>query len=501
MTRKKKMMMNVTIGGLYQIITIICNFILPKFYLRYYGSSVNGLVSSISQFLTMVTLCECGVGAVVQSAMYKPLAENDDNSLSEIVISSNSFFRKIIYILIVYTVGLMIFYPLITINSFDYLYTAALIMILSFSYFAQYYFFLTYRLLLNADQLGFIHLMVHSIALIVNTILSIVLIKAGTSVHIVKLMSSLVFICQPIALRLYVHKHYSINLKLKLHGEPIKQKWNGFAQHIASIVLTNTDTAVLTLFSTLENVSIYSIYYLVVHGLRSLLLSMTTGIQAMFGNMYAKKEIDLLSDTFTTVTWIMNFSVTTLFTIAGIMLVPFVSVYTHGVTDANYIQPIFAVIITLAYAMYCIRLPYNMLVFAAGRYKQTQWSSIIEATLNIMISVILISNFGINGVAAGTLFAMLYRTTYFAFYISKHIIKKRVSEYFKHLIIDAIVVIISAYASKLISLEATTYISLIIAAIKVGIICLIINIVINIIFYRKMFVKTKNYLIRIKAND
>ena len=82
-----------------------------------------------------------------------------------------------------------------------------------------------------------------------------------------------------------------------------------------------------------------------------------------------------------------------------------------------------------------------------------------------------------------------------------HIIKKRVSEYFKHLIIYAIVVIISAYASKLISLEATTYISLIIAAIKVGIICLIINIVINIIFYRKMFVKTKNYLIRIKAND
>ena len=501
MTRKKKMMMNVLIGGLYQIITVICNFILPKFFLKYYGSSVNGLVSSISQFLTLVTLCECGVGAVVQSAMYKPLAEHDNNSLSEIVISSSSFFRKIIYILIVYTIGLVIFYPLITIDSFDYMYTATLIMILSFSYFAQYYLFLTYRLLLNADQLGFIQLIIHSIALIVNTILSIVLIKLRMSIHIVKLVSSLVFICQPITLKLYVHKHYNLNLKIKFQGEPIKQKWNGFAQHIANVVLTNTDTTVLTLFSTLANVSIYSVYYLIVHGVRSVLLSMTTGIQAMFGNMYAKKEIELLSDTFSTVTWIINFAVTTIFTITGIMMVPFVSVYTRGVTDANYIQPTFSVLITLAYAMYCIRLPYNMLVFAAGRYKQTQWSSIIEAVLNILISVISVNKFGLNGVAAGTLFAMLYRTTYFAFYISKHIIKKKVSDYFKLLTIDAFIVVICVFVSKLISSEATTYPSLIIMAVKVGIICLIVNIVINTVFYREMFIKSKKYLIRKKTNE
>lgn len=322
-------------------------FYIAKIFLKYYGSSVNGLVSSISPFLTLATLCECGVGAVVQSAMYKPLAEHDNNSLSEIVISSSSFFRKIIYILIAYTIGLVIFYPLITIDSFDYMYTATLIMILSFSYFAQYYLFLTYRLLLNADQHGFIQLIIHSIALIVNTILSIVLIKLRMSIHIVKLVSSLVFICQPITLKLYVHKHYNLNLKIKFQGEPIKQKWNGFAQHIANVVLTNTDTTVLTLFSTLANVSIYSVYYLIVRGVRSVLLSMTTGIQAMFGNMYAKKEIELLSDTFSTVTWIINFAVTTIFTITGIMMVPFVSVYTRGVTDANYIQPTFSVLITL----------------------------------------------------------------------------------------------------------------------------------------------------------
>ena len=142
-----------------------------------------------------------------------------------------------------------------------------------------------------------------------------------------------------------------------------------------------------------------------------------------------------------------------------------------------------------------------MLVFAAGRYKQTQWSSIIEAVLNILISVISVNKFGLNGVAAGTLFAMLYRTTYFAFYISKHIIKKKVSDYFKLLTIDAFIVVICVFVSKLISSEATTYPSLIIMAVKVGIICLIVNIVINTVFYREMFIKSKKYLIRKKTNE
>ena len=69
MTRSKKMILNIVFGGLYQVVTVLCNFILPRYFLTYYGSEVNGLVSSINQFLIFITLCECGVGAVVQSAL------------------------------------------------------------------------------------------------------------------------------------------------------------------------------------------------------------------------------------------------------------------------------------------------------------------------------------------------------------------------------------------------------------------------------------------------
>ena len=58
-----------------QITAIVCGFILPRFFLEYYGSDVNGLINSITQFLGIISFLELGVGAVVQSSLYKPLAE------------------------------------------------------------------------------------------------------------------------------------------------------------------------------------------------------------------------------------------------------------------------------------------------------------------------------------------------------------------------------------------------------------------------------------------
>lgn len=170
MTRKTKLMLNSASSLIYQMITIVCGFILPRFFLSFYGSAVNGLISSITQFLGFISLAECGVGAVVQSALYKPLANNDMQEVSKIMKSADRFFKRIAYILLAYIAILMVFYPLITLKSFDYFFTLVLIFVISISSFVQYYLGMTYRLLLNADQLGFIQYSIHSAALILNTV-------------------------------------------------------------------------------------------------------------------------------------------------------------------------------------------------------------------------------------------------------------------------------------------------------------------------------------------
>lgn len=482
-------MLNTTSSLIYQIITIVCGFILPRYFLSFYGSAINGLVSSITQFLGFISLAECGVGAVVQSALYKPLADNDIQEVSRIAVSADRFFKRIAYILLGYTATLMIFYPLITLHSFDYLFTLVLIFVISISSFAQYYLGMTYRLLLNADQLGFIQYSIHTVALILNTASCILLMKAGASIQIVKLTTSLIFLAQPILLAMIAKRKYNIDHKIQFAGEPIKQKWNGFAQHIATVVLGNTDTVVLTFLSTLENVSVYAVYHLVVNGVKQIVVSMTNGMQAMLGNMFAKSETEELNRTFSHIEWFLHALVTFVFSVTAVLIVPFVRVYTADISDADYIVPTFACLITFAQAAYCLRLPYNIMVLAAGHYKQTQWSAIIEAVINIVVSVVLVFHFGLIGVAIGTLVAMLYRTVYLALYLSRHILCRHIRYFLKHMCTDAICVVVLVGIVKLFPsffvMQSVGYFSWFVLAVKVGCTAALATLLANAVLYRR----------------
>ncbi len=487
MKRKTKLMLNSASSLIFQLTTIICGFILPRFFLVHYGSEVNGLVSSITQFLGFITLAECGVGPVVQSILYKPLAENDMTAVSKIVSSSERFFRRIAYILLAYVAILMVVYPFITIDSFDYLFTALLIFVISISTFAQYYIGMTYRLLLEADQLGFFQYMIQVMALILNTVLCIILMRCGASVQVVKLGTSLIFVMQPVLLSVIAKRRYKLVRNINSKEDHIKQKWNAMMHHISGVVLGNTDVVVLTLFSTLENVSIYAVYHLVVNGLKQIIVSMTNGIRAMFGNMLAKREMDQLNRSFDHFEWLLHTAVTLVFSVAALLILPFVQVYTNDIADVNYIVPAFAYMIILAQAIYCYRLPYYILVNAAGHYKQTQWSAVIEAGINVAVSILLVFRFGLIGVAIGTFFAMLYRTLYLVWYLKKHLLQRKLHYFIKHLLVDAcevllLFLLVSSFPSFYV-LRQVNYFEWVILAIKVGLSGAGIVIIMNCIFY------------------
>lgn len=493
MKRTTKLMLNSASSLAYQLVTIICGFILPRFFLTNYGSEVNGVVSSITQFLGFISLAECGVGAVVQSTLYKPLADNNIVLVSKIVVSSERFFRRIAYILVGYTAVLMVVYPLIAIDSFDYHYTLILIFVISISTFAQYYIGITYKLLLNADQLGFIQYTIHALALVLNTVICIFLMQNGASVQVVKLTTSLIFLVQPMLLSIFAKRKYCIDYKVVFTEEPIKQKWNGLAQHIATVVLGNTDVVVLTLLSTLENVSVYAVYHLVVNGVKQIVSSTTNGIQAMFGNMLAKNEINELNSSFERIEWLLHTLVTFVFSVTAVLIIPFVRVYTSGITDANYIVPTFAYMITLAQASYCLRLPYNIMVLAAGHYKQTQGSAIIEAIINIVVSVVFVFRFGLVGVALGTLVAMVYRTIYLANYLRKNILYRKLCHFIKHLSVDILAtmilfVIVSVF-SPFFEIKQIDYFSWFVLAVKVTLTAGAVQVFVNIVFYGKKLKK------------
>lgn len=486
---KKSLKWNTISSLIFEMASIVCGFILPRLIMGEYGSNINGLINSIAQFIGIIGFLELGVGKVVQSALYKPLAEKDHDKISKVVVSASKFFKSIAMILAVYVVGLIVIYPYISGQQFSWLFSATLIASMSVSSFAQYYFGIVNSLLLTSDQKGYLSYNSQTAVLVLNTLANIVLINAGFGIHVVKLVSSVIFVLRPLFLAWYVHAHYTIDYHIQYNEEPIRQKWNGLAQHVSYVVLNNTDTIVLTVLGTFSDVSIYAAYHLVVYGVKMLFTSMMNGIEAYLGNLWAKEDEKGLQKTFGLTEWAVHFSVVYFFGCTGFLIIPFIQCYTKGITDAQYVQPLFAALIVMAHACHCLRLPYNLMIFAAGHYKQTQHNYIIATIMNLVVSVACVKTWGLVGVAIGTLVSMLYQTVWMAFYNAHNLVKRPIRLFVKQCLVDAITLCIYALIPFTRELTNVNYLSWLILAIEIGVTFLIISIVINLIFYKAFLLK------------
>lgn len=487
--RKKKALINSLFSMALEVVTIIAGFILPRLFIGTFGSETNGLVSSITSFIGYITLLQSGVGTVAKAAMYKPLAKNDHDELCIIVHTVENFFRKIALITVIYIGVLSFLFPtLIAPEAGSFIYTGSLVVIIGVSTAAQYFFGITYQMLLEADQRSYVYSTIQIATVVCNTIISVILIKVGCSVQIVKLGSAFVYVLRPLILSLYATKKYKIDKNVPINNTLIKQRWDGFAQAIAYFIHSKTDVFVLTLFArfssniSLRLVSVYSVYALVTTGLTSFVRSIERSVTSAFGNIIALEEKKNLRRTFGVYNTFMHILCTIFFATASISVFNFISVYIRNVTDVNYIQKAFGLIIITAEYLYCVRLPYNSIINAAGKFKETKRSAILEAIINIVISVVLVSRIGLVGVAIGTLAAMLYRTVSFMFYLSKDVIKFTVlSQVKRYLISLGTYFGLIAFAST-VTMTTKNYFEWVIYTGCVFIICLLTTMAVNLVF-------------------
>ena len=474
---------NTIASGVNQVLNVIYGLIVPQMIILYYGSSINGLTNSISNFLSIIAICDCGVSTVIQSALYEPLAKNKANEINSIISESTRFFKVILWILIVYNLLLVLVYPLVVNNDFDYLYTASLIGAIGVSSFSQYYFGIVDNILLQADQKAYISEVIQGISLVLIIIVSVVEIKLGLSIQIVKLTTSLIFLLRPLLLRLYVNNHYALDRDFHYDHNPIDQKWNGLAQHIATIVLNNTPVIVLTFLATLQDVSIYTVYAMIVLGVKALFLSLTNGIRPYIGELWAKQKLDELNHVFDWSEWVIHSTTVIIFGSVALLIVPFVKVYTLDVHDANYIVPLFAAFFTLAHAFHSLRLPYNIMILACNHYKQVQNNYIIAAIINIVVSIVGVLLWGVIGVAIGAFISLAYQTIWMAKYCSVNFIKRPMWFFVKQSIVDILVTSITVALSLFVKFSHLTYLSWLVYAIEILVLFILVSLLVNVWLY------------------
>ena len=486
MSSSNRIIKNSSMALLYEFIAIVAGLIVPRLILGKFGSSYNGIVSSVTQFLSFVVLLRAGIGGVAKSHLYKSLKDKDYDQTSKVILAVKKYMDKVCLIFLFSLFSISCIYPFIV--SLPWLSTASLVLICGLSSLAENYFGITNMILLQADRKDYVISIGNIIATLLNVVITIILINLNCSIHIVKFGTAIAFSINPIFLWLYNKLHYKIDYSVKYDRNLLSQTKDAFVHVVAEFVHRNTDVIILTLMTNTLVVSVYSVHAIVVNGLRKLTNAFTSNIESVLGRLFNGKK-EQFYKAFLDFEFAVFFLGSFTYSCCNILIPSFIGIYTRGVNDINYVIPVYGLLISVGEFFDLAKTPYQYIIRISGKFKETKVISIIEAVINIFVSIILVNIYGIVGVAVGTVIAMMWRTIAYSYYVHKNILDSLRFNLVKYLLFS----FVSGFLSFIIyhlffSSQATDYISFVGHGIIVVIIVLIIQLIISLLFYRDRFI-------------
>ncbi len=442
--RSRKAFKNTIYALVFQVTSVIAGFIIPRAIIGGFGSAEYGLTVAITNFLGYMFLLRSGLGSVVTASLYKPLAEQDQEGIERILEATEHCFRRIAYMSVIYMIVLSILMAIIVKGDWGYGFVAGMVAVVGLGFYGRYFYSSPYQLLATADQNEYLHTLSQIMAVLGNTMLVLLLIHLGASLHVVMLGSGLVYFGAAHLLKRFVIKKYAIKKPSgRFDSGFLQQRWAGIGHSMARFIHNKTDVVVITLFLNLPMVTIYALYALVTAALNMVITSVVTPAQAALGNILAKGENKLLQTNFVAYETVVHMISIVLFSSAYILILPFMKIYTSALGEGNFIQPLFAMLLLTGELIFCLRLPYDTIVMAAGRFKDTQNGAFIEAGLNLALSIILVYSFGLIGVVIGTVVSILFRLIYFMIFLHNNILYLRYAKIIKRMAISAISVLLN----------------------------------------------------------
>lgn len=437
--------MNMIFAILLQVVTFVRGLILPQMIIPKYGSEVNGLISSITQFLAYISLLEAGVGSIFRVSLYKPLAERDMEKVSGVINEQKRFYRKIGMIFVFYAIILCFTYPMFAKTNISKGFIVSCVVILSINTFVEYFFSLPYVSLLSADQMVRITNMVSIVYSLVNIAVVVFCVNIDADIRVIYLAMCVIGLLRPLFYTLYVKKHYQLNKSVKPDEMALKQRWNGMVHHFAYYIHTNTDMAILTLFISTSMVSVYYVYSAIILGVEKIITIVSNAVAAGIGNLLASGDEERIQKTVDMFELVQGGLTTIVYTITALLLLPFIRLYTVNMSDMDYYQPVFGYLFIIAEAIYCFRCIYSTISTNANKFKETQLGAILECVTNLGISfvLVLVTDMGIVGIVIGTALGMFVRYLFEIIFLSKDVVFRSIWKPVKMLFVSIVVAVVS----------------------------------------------------------
>ncbi|HDR7894659.1 MULTISPECIES: lipopolysaccharide biosynthesis protein [Bacillus] len=423
--RTQKAFYNFLGAILLQVITIVLGFMLVPIRIKTYGSEMNGLIASLGQFLAYFKLVEAGIGVATMQALYKPLANKDQLKINGILSATRSFYHRSGLVFMAIIVIFAMLYPFVTESEIPSFTIFILIIVLAGSGVLEFLVYNKYAVLLAADQKEYIVNITQVIISILNAVIAIALMYWKQDIIIVTIWStSASFLRMFIIIRYFKRKYPAVKFNTEADYKAIDKRWDAFIHQIASLIVFNSPIVIITIFLGLKMVSVYSVYGLIFTAIGSMIGVFSTGLLAGFGEAIAMNNKDNVRRAYSSFECLYYMVLTWAYTCCLILVIPFMKMYTEGINDANYINPILAILFVGVGLANQIRIPQNIIVSAAGHFKETRKRAIIEAIINVIASLVFVQYYGIYGVLLGSICSFLYRTIDFIIYSNVKILEQ-----------------------------------------------------------------------------
>lgn len=488
--RKKNVSRNVFLTAISKIIGLLIGFVSRKLIISWISIEFLGLNSLYANLLDLLNLAELGLGVAIQVRLYAPLVNQDYEKVSYLL----SIAKKIYFIIgvIVLGLGLILSFFLkyiIKDNPFEmwYIQTAFIISIIGIS---LSYLCADKRLFFESNEKYYLITISDIVTRIISvTIGLIVLYFTREYLYYAGIITLQLFVSNVFMWLLFKIKYskYSTNYKYSsddasIEKEEIKKNMKDVVpMKLGVFVFSSTDSIVISTFLGLSLVAIYSNYNLIFISMLSFSSVVSTALVSTFGkiekenpdkeNLYRKyrvySNIQFMFSSFTAVCILL-------------LIDKFMFLW---VGDGLYIGQLCLILFVSDYFIHSLFQPLSTLYTSTGKFKQDKICMIISASMNIIISIILVNFIGLAGVIIGTLSANIF--TYFnrAIVMDHFYFGKSIKSVFIRLVIQILIfmleILVCYYSIKNISFE-NKWIEFILC----GIICTMITNIVNVILFK-----------------
>ena len=410
-SRTAKSIKNAKVALIFYFINLVLQFFSRKVFLDYLGAEVLGLNTTAQNLIGFLNLAELGIGGAIAFTLYKPIYEKNTQVINEIVSVQGWLYRRVAYVVIVGACILMCFFPLIfekaevplwyAYGSFSVLLVSTLL-----SYFVNYR-----QIVLTADQKEYkITLNIQGFK-VIKVILQIFVISylSNGYVHWM-ILELLMSVTTAIALDKLLKREYPWLKTVvndgdrlrRIYPEIISKTKQVFFHQIAGFVLLQTSPLIIYAYSSLTLVAIYGNYMLIVTGLSLLMDALLRSVNAGVGSLVAEGDKRCIKRVFWELTsfriWLASIACFGMYKLAH----SFISLWVGEEFVLN--QSAFFILIGITFIN--LARTNETFLFAYGLF-QDVWAPMMEAALNLGLSVVLGYFWGLSGILSGVIISLL----------------------------------------------------------------------------------------------